>query len=145
MNRVRFFIPGDAVAKQRPRVVRRGGTPIAFTPAKTTNYEALVRMAAHKAMEGRPPFDAPLDLVIIIQLSVPESWSKRRKAQALSGMVRPSRKPDWDNVAKSICDGMDGVCFVNDSRIVDAKVQKFYDKAPGVFVDLCVIDGVMAA
>jgi Holliday junction resolvase RusA-like endonuclease len=145
MTPIRFFVPGSAVGKQRPRVVQRGRFARAYTPEETVNYEALVRVAAHKAMEGRPLLDVPLDLTIIIQVAVPQSWSNKRKAEALSGLIRPTTKPDWDNVSKAICDAMEGVVYVNDSRVVEARVQKFYDKAPGVFVALTTAEGARAS
>lgn len=31
---------------------------------------------------------------------------------------------DWDNYGKSICDGLNGVAYVDDSQIIDGRVRK---------------------
>jgi hypothetical protein len=48
---VTVIISGAAVAKGRPRVVRK--TSVAFTPAHVRAYESHARLAAQLAMGGR--------------------------------------------------------------------------------------------
>ena len=31
---------------------------------------------------------------------------------------------DWDNLAKSVCDALEGIAFVNDKQISDARVLR---------------------
>jgi Holliday junction resolvase RusA-like endonuclease len=65
---------------------------------------------------------------------VPKSYSKKRTEACLSGLERPTKKPDWDNVAKSICDAMNGIVYQDDTQIVDAYVTKVYSANSGVDV-----------
>ena len=51
---------------------------------------------------------------------VPESWSKKKKLSSYGGQMRS--KPDWDNVAKAVCD----VLFKEDSHIANAVVYQFW-------------------
>lgn len=32
---------------------------------------------------------------------------------------------DWDNLGKTICDALNGICYDDDSRIVSAQVELF--------------------
>ena len=49
-----FEIPGDPVAKARPRASMVAGRARLYTPAKTEKYEARVALFAQQAMAGRP-------------------------------------------------------------------------------------------
>ncbi len=137
-------IPGDPVAKGRPKLTTISGMARAYTPAKTRNYESLVRLAVEQAMTGRSPFDCPLDCEISVFLGVPASWSKKRSAAALLGCVLPTKRPDLDNFTKAILDGMNSVAFTDDARIVDLRVRKRYSMSPRVTVNLSEISGELA-
>ena len=61
-----FSVPGVPVSKARARVTKSGH---AFTPKKTRNYEALVKMCAAQAMKGKQPTDGPVSMEIIAAAS----------------------------------------------------------------------------
>lgn len=131
---IRFEIPGDAVAKGRPRATTIGGKARMYTPAKTERYEARVAVFAQQAMAGRLPLDEALCVRIVATLAIPASWSRRRRQAALAGEVYPVSRPDADNIAKAVTDGSNGIAWVDDSRIVLLQVSKVYGATPGVSV-----------
>jgi Holliday junction resolvase RusA-like endonuclease len=131
---VGFFVPGQPVAKGRPRLTTRGGHARAFTPEKTVAYESLVAQTCHNAMKGMEAFNGPVSVDMAVMVSVPRSASKKRKEAALNGSVAPTRKPDLDNIIKAICDGMNGVAYKDDSQIVRFNVRKTFSETPGVHV-----------
>lgn len=139
-----FEIPGDPVAKGRPKMTTFNGHARAYTPAKTRSYESLVKLACAQAMGTSAPFDEPLAIEILVRLSVPESWSRKRRGEALAGRVLPTKRPDLDNFVKAILDGMGSVAFVDDARAVDLVVKKRYAETPGVLVRLSRVEGVCA-
>ena len=49
---MKFTIPGAPQGKARPKVVRRGAFSKAYTPEKTVNYEALVKLSYQQAAGG---------------------------------------------------------------------------------------------
>ena len=65
-----------------------------------------------------------------IAVAVPASKSKKWKAAALAGAIRPTSKPDIDNVIKSSFDGLNLVVWVDDSQVVELKTAKWYSDAP---------------
>jgi Holliday junction resolvase RusA-like endonuclease len=130
---VTVVIAGPAVAKGRPRMTRRG---FAYTPAKTRKYEAHGRLAAQLAMDGRPPFDVPCGLTALIELPIPASWSKRRRAAAISGDIRPITRPDVDNYVKAALDAINGIVVADDSLVVDLQAQKKYSLTPQVVLHI---------
>lgn len=127
----RLHIPGEIVGKARPRVTRAGH---AFTPAKTRNAEALVKLLAAAAMGGRAPHAGAVKLTYEATISVPASWSKRRRAEALYGIVPAMCKPDLDNAIKLVADGLNDIVLVDDKQIVEIVARKRYGEAPGALV-----------
>jgi Holliday junction resolvase RusA-like endonuclease len=134
MSAVAFTVPGEPVAKGRARFARKGKHVTTYTPEKTVNYETLVRLAAHQAMDGQPPFARPVSLLVQIWVSVPTSWSNKRRDLALRGFIGATKKPDADNVLKAIKDGMNGVVYVDDARVTSIKLSKQYGEIPRVEV-----------
>jgi Holliday junction resolvase RusA-like endonuclease len=68
--------------------------------------------------------------------SIPKSTSKTKREKMLSGEIRPTKKPDWDNIGKVVCDALNKLAYGDDSGIVDGRVQKFYSDEPRVEVEL---------
>ena len=133
MMTLQFTIPGPPVGKGRPRFSRKGGKPRSYTPAVTREYEALIAARAAEAMAGREPLKTPLRVMIEATMSVPLSWSKTRRQAALDGDVYPSR-PDVDNIAKTVLDGMNKVVYEDDAQVTHLKVNKKYAQEGSVTV-----------
>ncbi len=131
-----IVVPGQPQGKGRPRVGKVGGHARMFTPAKTVAYEGLIAHAGQQAMQGRALIEGPVAVVVDMRCQVPASWSKTKKALALTGKVRPITKPDQDNVLKAIFDGLNGVAWRDDVQVVDITSRKRYDPMPGVVVEI---------
>lgn len=138
---VSFIVPGEAVGKGRPRVSTIGGHARMFTPTKTANYETLIALAAQQAMQGRELIAGPVLMEMKIFVSVAASWSKKKTAEALQGLVMPTKKPDADNVLKAICDGINGIVFKDDVQVVNVSLSKRFSETPGVSVRVVPLEG----
>jgi Holliday junction resolvase RusA-like endonuclease len=125
---ITVIVDGAAVAKGRPRFVRKTG--IAFTPPHVRQYEDAARFAASVAMAGRAPIAGPVRLEMVVELAIPASWSKKKHAAALLGEVMPTSRPDIDNYLKSICDALNTIVVVDDSQIVELRARKRYSDQP---------------
>jgi Holliday junction resolvase RusA-like endonuclease len=133
---ITFTVPGNPVGKGRPRMGRSGGFARMYTPEKTVSYESLVAMAGHEAMAGRSVLEAAVAVTMDIRVAIPASWSKKKRAAALAGQIRPTTKPDIDNVEKAIFDGLNGVTWKDDVQVVDVRKGKRYSDTPGVWVEI---------
>jgi Holliday junction resolvase RusA-like endonuclease len=133
MMTLQFTIPGPPIGKGRPRFSTAGGKPRSYTPAVTREYEALIAARAVEAMAGREPLKTPLRVMIEATMSIPLSWSKTKRQAALDGDVYPSR-PDVDNIAKTVLDGMNGVVYEDDAQVTHLKVNKKYAQEGSVTV-----------
>lgn len=131
---IAFTIPGQPQGKGRAKVVKIGGFSRMATPAKTVAYEGLIAHAAQAARGDAPLIEGAAAVELSLRCAVPASWSKRKQAQALLGEIRPTTKPDADNVLKAVLDGCNGVLWRDDVQVVDVVVRKHYDATPRVDV-----------
>lgn len=141
MKQIKFSIPGQPFGKQRPRVVHNGNFSKAYTPKETVNYENLVKLIYQQAAKGWIfPDGSMLDVRIIAYYDIPKSTSKKKRRLMLEHKIRPTKKPDFDNIGKIICDSLNLVAYHDDSAVVDAQVRKFYSENPRVDVTIRRID-----
>ncbi|CDZ55036.1 RusA family crossover junction endodeoxyribonuclease [Neorhizobium galegae] len=123
---IEIVLAGPPMGKERVRSTRQGHV---YTPERTVNYEGRLAYAAQEVMGDRPPLDGALEVDICCYMAVPESKPKKWKAAALSGAIRPTKKPDYDNFAK-ICDALNLIVWVDDAQVVDGRIRKFYSDRP---------------
>jgi len=128
---IALVIPGKAVPKERPRTVRdANGDVRTFTPGRTTRYSKTISTVGQSAMRGYGPFSGPVACVMTFVFPVPRSWSAERREKALAGAILPTIRPDLDNVAKTILDGLNGIVFYDDAQITTKTVSKVYGATP---------------
>lgn len=134
MNEYKFDILGKAMGKERPRATVIGNHARVYTPKKSQNYEGRVASAFQAKYPDAKPFTGAVTVMIMVCVGLNKADYKKdgtltksgkRKVQ---GLERPTKKPDLDNVAKAILDGLNGIAFVDDSQIIALTVMKTYDE-----------------
>ena len=118
--------PGNAPQRRR----MANGAVITFTDTTVEAYHAVVRMAAERAMNGRPPLDGAIEMTITVVFRVPASWSRKRQAQALAGTLAKVTKPDIENSVKGAMDALQSVVYLDDRQIVSLTARKVYGDRP---------------
>lgn len=101
------------MAKGRPRFTRSGH---AYTPKKTRDAETTIQLLAKSQFKFHP-LEGPISLSVVFQFRAP----KKPKHKTWH-VVRP----DADNLCKLVCDSLNGICWVDDSQVVDLHIQKKY-------------------
>lgn len=129
---MRTFITvcGEPVAKARPRMNRVTGN--VYTPKRSAKYEATVRASALRAMKGKKIITGAVKIAVIAFFSIPSSWTKTKRQNAVSGVLRHTKKPDADNILKSVCDALNGVVYADDSQCYEKTIRKAYSLMPRV-------------
>lgn len=130
--KISFVVPGKPMGKQRARTLKTGRS---YTPVETVNYETLVKQIYimqhfHNQLEGA------IEGEITAYFPIPKSASKKKREQMLTGQIRPTTKPDWDNIGKIICDSLNNLAYRDDAYITDCVVKKRYSDIPRVEVSL---------
>lgn len=130
MNQVYFVIPGEPRGKQRPRVTRAGH---AYTPQETVVYENLVKMEFLNQCPGKK-LNGQLRMTISAFFAIAASVSHKKRNQMLNGEIRPTKKPDVDNITKIVADSLNKIAYDDDSQIVTATTEKIFSENPRVEV-----------
>jgi Holliday junction resolvase RusA-like endonuclease len=120
-----FEIPGEPVAQGRPRAFRMPGGQIrAYDPAKSRSWKAEARavMALRLREWSRAELlTGPLDVTIRAIFTCPASQYRKREPL---GRRPHAKRPDAENVAKSVLDAATGVVWVDDSQVARLSVEK---------------------
>ena len=100
---ISFVVPGKPQPKQRARKgVSWSGKVIWYTPKETVIFEKSVAWQA------------------MFALAQHEDWPKDAKYKiSVFAFFPDSRRRDFDNVIKSVLDGMNKLAYHNDSQVVD--------------------------
>jgi len=129
-----FTVYGEPVGKQRPRFSRRGNFVSTYTPQKTKTYEDEIRLMAKAAMGASEPLETPVTVAIYIRVGIPVSYTKQMKKYALEEILKPTKKPDIDNIAKCFLDAMNGIVYLDDKQVVNLHITKLFAETPAVEV-----------
>ena len=131
---VMYTVYGEPVGKGRPRFAKRGAFVSTYTPQKTKTYEDEIRMMAKAAMGSSEPLETPVTVAIYIRVGLPASYSKQKRKDALEGILKPTKKPDIDNIAKCFLDAMNDIVYFDDKQVVNLHITKVYAETPAVEV-----------
>ena len=125
-----FTLLGQPVAKARPRVTRTH----TYTPQKTIDYEAAIKIEYLR--KYKEIITSKIHMNIRAYMQIPKSTNKKDKVDMISGDIRPTKRPDIDNILKIVLDGLNGVAYTDDSLVVSASVSKWYSDEPRLEVEI---------
>lgn len=135
MTEICFSVPGKPQGKDRPRFdsIRKR----TYTTTKTKQYESLVQICGMESVGDRyKAYKEGIAVEITAFYAIPKGTSKKKRELMLSGEIRPTVKPDLDNIAKAILDALNGVAYYDDNQVQDLTIKKFYSDDPRVDVKI---------
>ena len=126
-----LFIKTVPIPKGRPRFY--GGH--AVTPEKTRKYEKLIRDSwEHGILEAD---SLMIDMEFV--MPIPQSLSKKKQTELVA--MPHTKKPDLDNLVKAVLDALNGVAYMDDSRISNINASKEYGREPSVWIGISRANG----
>ena len=128
MNKITFVIPGDPLAKKRPRFTRRGH---AYNEQKA-DEEGFGWQIKSQLPKGFAMFekDTPVALECSFYLSIPESASKKKQREMAMQIIKHTKKPDLDNCVKYVKDCLKSIIYHDDSAVIKETSTKEYSSIP---------------
>lgn len=122
-----FTVEGKPQGKARARTFydSRRGKMQSVTPEQTKSYEDLIRWK-YKAAGGKYYGDLTLQVNIQAFYPIPKGFSKAKKNDAIAGNLRPTTKPDCDNIIKVVLDALNGVAYYDDKQVICVSCNKYY-------------------
>lgn len=83
------------------------------------------------------PYDCPIGAKVLYVFPLLSSFSKKKKNAIMDGeVIHKDTKPDiTDNLNKGLFDALEGVVFVNDSRVCKIEAEKIYGFTPRIEIE----------
>lgn len=125
---IEFTYYGEIRGKGRPRFRKIGNFVSTYTPTETRDYEMSIKESFLVECADSERFYNGEQLAMELQIyqAIPKSVSKKKAQEMLEDKVKPTKKPDIDNILKSVCDALNKVAYTDDTQIVEMKIQKHY-------------------
>jgi Holliday junction resolvase RusA-like endonuclease len=115
-----FTIPGQPQGQPRARHGSpNGGRPSTWATDKQRTFERRVAMA-YQAAGAPAPLEGPLVVEIDALFRCPKTDERKREPRTLRWRAG---RPDADNVAKAVCDALNGLAYEDDAQVVDLRVR----------------------
>ena len=139
---IHFKIEGRAQPQGRPRAVRMGKGVRMYDPPKSKAYKQMVsaRVRSYMKINGIQTITEPLAIHLNFYFTPPKSYSKKRIRAIEAKEELFTKKPDLDNLAKSILDSCNNLLFKDDSQIVGLTIGKHYGHEDYVDVKVQIIE-----
>lgn len=100
-------------AKPTPKARPRFSRGRVYTPKKTKQFESTIKLLAQMNYKA-PPCDGALECHV-------KFIFKNKKIQ-----THHTKKPDLDNVLKSLFDSLNGIVWKDDSQVINVLASKEY-------------------
>lgn len=99
-----------------------------YDPPRSKQYKKVIQQQvlsqSPSIMEGN------LKLQVTFYVKIPKSYSKKQRKAIEEGLLLPNKKPDLSNYIKILEDALNGICYKDDSQIVEIHAQKQYSDNP---------------
>lgn len=130
-----FKIPGKAMGAVR---MTHRGKFVNKAAQRYLVYKSHINKTAseYKDRSGFSTLEGPLKVCLDFYFTPPKTYTKKKLSMIQSGELMYVKKPDADNLAKSILDGMNKVIYNDDNQIVELQVRKHYSDEDHVEVKI---------
>ncbi len=137
---MRIIIPGNPIAKARPKFCVRGRQAMAYDPQAKLMAEKRAELSFIAKQDQQEDFEGLFNASLIVRLwfhmPVQENASKVERNAKLNGLIRPAIKPDIDNLIKLVLDISNGQLWHDDSQIVELHAYQQYSENPCTIIEI---------
>lgn len=111
------------------RMTRRGKY---VNPAakRYLSYKDSIQWQMKKQTKGHTLLTGALEVEILFHMPIPQSWSKKKQNEAIG--TYHTKKPDSDNLVKSVFDSLNKIIWHDDNQVSRVIATKVYGKTPGI-------------
>ena len=133
---MRVEIDGKAKGKGRPRFTKKGRFITTYTPKETKDYEKGIKNAVLRAIKDEDDnlYYKKLKMAIKVIYEPIKSISKKKRNELIGTYY--DKKPDIDNIIKSIMDALNKVVYEDDKQIVQLIAEKFYGEQDKIIIEI---------
>ena len=122
--------------KDRPRFRRVKNYITTYTPKNTLDYEKEI--AKQYVENGGKNFGAnvPLAIHLTFFFGPNKSDSKKVKEDKANRKINFLKRPDLDNLIKSVLDALNNVAYEDDKQIVSIRADKSYADKDFIYLEI---------
>jgi len=127
---IKITVPGEPIAKARPRFARRGKFVQTYNTQETEEGKFIAQVLAQA---NGQKLDGPLSLELCCYRGRPKAHygtGKNAGQVKASAPTLPTSKPDLDNYIKFVLDCLNEILFKDDAQIVRISSAKAYGESP---------------
>lgn len=127
-----FVLPWEPTAKGRPRTAVIGGRARIYTPRRTSEAEAALRVLL--VAQGAQRYPRALPLRVHLQF-------RRRRPESLARHVQhPIARPDLDQYVKLMLDAGTGLLWDDDAQVVALTARKTFSDVAQIALTVEVVE-----
>lgn len=135
LKKITITFPMLPIPKGRPRARKCSNHIQIFTPQKTKEFEKAIAEYYKQSTKGfQFDKDQPIIVNLVFGMPIPKSAPKVKQVNMCKGNIKHTKKPDIDNLVKSVLDGLNGVAWEDDSQIVRLSASKEYSSEPYIYL-----------
>lgn len=116
------------------------GTPRPRTSSVTGRFYVKGAKKTHKYFERiiqeKKIICTRVEYTLTIYIPTPSSMTNTEKYLAEKGVIWPTNTPDWDNIAKTYTDCLQGVLLLNDNIVNPGHVYRYWSIRPRIVINL---------
>ncbi|UBH12436.1 RusA family crossover junction endodeoxyribonuclease [Macrococcus armenti] len=113
----------------RPRFRNAGRFPQAYMPTNYTKHKEYIQRQMPKLL-----IKNSIKLTILFEMPMLKSWSNPQKQRMIKAYH--SKKPDIDNLLKTVLDAANGHLWIDDGQIVEIHSAKRYAETTKIKIKL---------
>ena len=132
-----FEVNGVPVPQKQTQFIRATG--VAYNPSKKDLERFQWQI---KPYAPDKPLEGPIEMHLTFYVPIPKSESSRRKMQMLNGVILPTKKPDFDNLAYLVTNALKQLVYRDDSQVTDCIIRKRYSDRPRTVIKVIPIDEI---
>lgn len=133
---INFTIKGKPQGKARPRFRKIGNYVSTYNTKQTKDYEELVKISVTEQCKDKLDKEYTGLVKMSIKAYFKPNKSVSKKQYNLLIGTEFLKKPDSDNIAKIICDSLNGLAYKDDSQVALLNIEKYYGEEEKVEVQL---------
>jgi len=99
----------------------------AYNPNKRTTQEIIWQLSP---MAPKEPLKGAIGMDLFFYLPIPKGTSKALRKDMINGKVRPTTRPDFDNLAYLVTNAMKNLIYHDDAQVVRCLTEKYYSEMP---------------
>jgi Holliday junction resolvase RusA-like endonuclease len=132
-----FFAAGAPKPKGSHKAfVIAGRARIAPASSGERGWREVVTAAARDAMQAArvAPLECAVDVLMEFYEQRPKAHFRTNGQLKPNAQARPTKAPDWDKLARSVGDALNGVCWRDDAQVCEGRIRKLYTSAAQPYV-----------